>query len=60
MERWRAPATVELLWELTEQLIRHVRLPPLDLPDLQLPTTTVRLLLGVTGNRPALQLVHSS
>ncbi|HEX2300840.1 MAG TPA: XRE family transcriptional regulator [Pseudonocardiaceae bacterium] len=32
--RLRALATVELLWELTEQLTRHVQLPPLDLPDL--------------------------
>ncbi|MGH4016552.1 MAG: ImmA/IrrE family metallo-endopeptidase [Pseudonocardiaceae bacterium] len=32
-ERLRALATVELVWELTEQLTRHVRLPALDLPD---------------------------
>ncbi len=30
----RALTTVELVWELTEQLTRHVRLPALDLPDL--------------------------
>lgn len=34
VERMRALATVELVWELTEQLARHVRLPALDLPDL--------------------------
>lgn len=33
-ERMRALATVELVWELTEQLSRHVRLPELDLPEL--------------------------
>lgn len=33
-DRLRALATVELFWELTEQLTRHVQLPPLDLPDL--------------------------
>jgi Zn-dependent peptidase ImmA (M78 family)/transcriptional regulator with XRE-family HTH domain len=33
-ERLRALATVELVWELTEQLTRHVRLPAIDLPDL--------------------------
>lgn len=33
-ERLRALATVELVWELTEQLTRHVRLPALELPDL--------------------------
>ncbi|HEU0087732.1 MAG TPA: XRE family transcriptional regulator [Pseudonocardiaceae bacterium] len=34
VERMRALATVELIWELTEQLSRSVRLPVLDLPDL--------------------------
>lgn len=34
LERWRALATVELVWELTKQLTRHVRLPALRLPDL--------------------------
>lgn len=33
-DRLRALATVELLWELTEQLTRHVRLPPVELPGL--------------------------
>lgn len=32
-ERRRALTMVELVWELTEQLTRHVRLPALDLPD---------------------------
>lgn len=33
-ERLRALTTVELVWELTEQLVRHVRLPAADLPPL--------------------------
>jgi len=33
-ERRRALTMVELVWELTGQLTHHVRLPPLDLPDL--------------------------
>lgn len=32
VERLRALTTVELVWELTEQLTRHVRLPDADLP----------------------------
>lgn len=36
-ERLRALTTVELVWELTEQLARHVRLPAPQLPPLSHP-----------------------
>jgi len=56
-ERMRALATVELVWELTEQLTRHVRLPELDLPELgeamcQDPRSAARAVRAVWGMAP--------
>lgn len=55
-ERLRALATVEFVWELTEQLSRYVRLPALGLPDLGAaavdPQTAARAVRAAWGMHP--------